>query len=170
MPWQNEMSIIVRHLVNDLDSSSYTFTEDRVEETILVSAQLLLHEVDFEQTYTVDVDASSLSPHPTASSNKDDAFISLLCLKSAYILIGSELKTHALNAISLRDGPSSLNLTGIVGGLKILFDDIAKRYEEAKMQYKVGGSVAGQAILGPYSPGSDNIARTNLSSRSGWFE
>ena len=48
MPWQNEMSIIVRHLVNDVDSSSYTFIDDRKEETILVSAQLLLHEVDFE--------------------------------------------------------------------------------------------------------------------------
>ena len=79
MAWQNEMSIIVRHLVNDLDSSSYTFTNDRVEETILVSAQLLLYEVDFENTYPVDVDASSLSPDPTSSSNKDDAFIALLC-------------------------------------------------------------------------------------------
>ena len=170
MPWQNEMSIIVRHLVNDLDPSSYTFIDDRIEETILVSAQLLLHEVDFENTYTVDVDASSLSPDPTSSTDKDDAFIALLCLKSAYILLGSELKTHALNAISLRDGPSSLNLTGIVSGLKILYDDISKRYEEAKMQYKVGGSIGGQAILGPYSPGSDAVARTHLSHRSGWFE
>ena len=34
MAWQNEMTIIVRHLVNDLDSSSYTFTNDSIEEII----------------------------------------------------------------------------------------------------------------------------------------
>ena len=50
MTWQNEMSIILRHLVNDLDSSSYTFSDDRIEETILVASQLVLHEIDFENT------------------------------------------------------------------------------------------------------------------------
>ena len=36
MAWQNEMSIIVRHLINDLDSSNYTLTDRRIEESILV--------------------------------------------------------------------------------------------------------------------------------------
>ena len=170
MAWQNEMSIILRHLVNDLDSSSYTFSDDRIEETILVAAQLVLHEMDFESTYSEDVDSSSLSPDPTVASNKDDAFISLVCLKSAYILLGSEIRTHSLNSISLRDGPSSLDLRGIVQGLNILFTDIAKRYDEAKIQYQLGGSIAGQAVLSPYSPGSDAAGRANLSSRSGHFE
>jgi len=169
MPWQNEMKVIVRHLVNDLDSSSYTFTDSRLEEAVLVSAQLSSLEIDFENTYTIDVDSVSLSPDPTASSNKDDSFINLVCLKTAQMLLGSELKTHALNAISLRDGPSSLDLRGIVDGLRILFDDINKRYEEATMQYKLNG-VVGQAILGPYSPGSDAVARTHLTNRAGWFE
>jgi hypothetical protein len=85
------------------------------------------------------------------------------------MLLGSELKIHSLNAISLRDGPSSLDLRGIVAGLKILFEDINRRYDEAKMQYKLNG-VVGQAILGPYSPGSDAVSRTHLSHRAGWFE
>ena len=170
MAWQNEMSIIVRHLINELDSSAYVFSNDRVEETILVASQLVLHEMDFENTYSVDVDSSSLSPDPTSSSNKDDAFISLVCLKSAYILLGSEIKTHSLNSISLKDGPSSLDLRGIVQGLNILFSDVVKRYDQAKLQYQLGGSIAGQAVLSPYSPGSDMAYRTNLSSRSGRFE
>ena len=169
MPWQNEMTIIVRHLVNDLDSSSYIFTDDRVEESVLVSAQLASLEIDFENTYTIDVDSVSLSPDPTDSSNKDDSFINLVSLKTAQMLLGSELKTHSLNAISLRDGPSALDLRGIVTGLKILFDDINKRYDEALIQYKLNG-VVGQAVLGPYSPGSDSVARTHMSHRSGWFE
>jgi len=169
MAWQNEMTVIVRHLVNDLDSSSYEYNDDRVEESILVAAQLSSLEIDFESVYTVDVDSLSLSPDPTDSTNKDDSFINLVCLKTAQMLIGSELKTHSLNAISLRDGPSALDLRGIVSGLKILFDDINRRFEEAKTQYKLDG-VVGQAILGPYSPGSDAIARTHMNQRSGWFE
>jgi|TARA_R110000744_G_scaffold45950_1_gene101856 hypothetical protein len=169
MPWQNEMTIIVRHLVNDLDSTNYTFSDDRLEESILVSSQLSILEIDFEQTYTIEVDTSSLSPDPTNSSNKDDSFINLVSLKTAQMLIGSELKTHSLQAVAMRDGPSSIDLRGIVAGLKILFDDINRRYEEAVTQYKLNG-VVGQAILGPYSPGSNAISRTNMSHRSGWFE
>ena len=126
-------------------------------------------EIDFENTYSIDVDSVTLTPDPTASGNKDDSFINLVCLKTARLLLGSELKTHSLNAISLRDGPSSLDLRGIVAGLSILFEDIAKRYEDAVLQYKLNG-VVGEAILGPYSPGSDSVARTSLSYRSGWFE
>jgi hypothetical protein len=169
MAWQNEMTVIVRHLVNDLNSSDYTFADDRLEEAILVSAQLSALEIDFENSYTIDVDSLTLTPDPTDSSNKDDSFINLVSLKTSQMLLGSELKTHSLNAISLRDGPSALDLRGIVTGLKILFDDINRRYEEAKTQYKLDG-VVGQAILGPYSPGSDAVARTHLSHRSGWFE
>ena len=90
-------------------------------------------------------------------------------MKTASILIGSELKTHALNAIALRDGPSSLDLRGIVSSLKILFDDINKKYDDTKLEYKMNG-IVGQAVLGPYSPGSDAIARINMGQRSGWFE
>ena len=169
MAWQNEMSIIVRHLINDLDSSSYVFTDSRVEESILVSAQLVLHEIDFDNTYTIDVDGSSLSPDPTTSGSKDNSFINLVSIKTASILVGSELKTHSLNAISLRDGPSSLDLRGIVSSLKILFDDINKKYDDAKLEYKMNG-IVGQAVLGPYSPGSDAVARIHLGQRSGYFE
>jgi len=56
-----------------------------------------------------------------------------------------------------------------IGIYEVEFDDTNKKYEEAKMQYKLNG-VVGQAILGPYSPGSDAVARTHLSQRSGWFE
>ena len=66
-------------------------------------------------------------------------------------------------------GGAAATTEGIVTGLKILFDDINKRYDEAVTQYKLNG-VVGQAILGPYSPGSDAVARTHLSQRSGWFE
>ena len=102
MSWQNEMALIVRHLVNDLDSSDYTFTNDRLEEAILVSAQLASLEIDFENTYTIEVDGSSLSPDPTSSSNKDASFINIVSLKTACLLLSSEGKTNALSAMAPR--------------------------------------------------------------------
>ena len=78
MSWQNEMVLIVRHLINDLDDSNQSFSDERLEGTVLVSAQLLLNEIDFDDppnnTYVVDVDGLSLTPDPT-SGEKDNAFI-----------------------------------------------------------------------------------------------
>ena len=39
MSWQGEMGTIVRHLINDVDSSSYSFSTSRIETSILVAAQ-----------------------------------------------------------------------------------------------------------------------------------
>jgi hypothetical protein len=43
------------------------------------------------------------------------------------------------------------------------------KYEQAVLEYKAGNSVAGQAILGPYAPGSDLLNRNNSDHRSGGF-
>jgi hypothetical protein len=170
MAWQNEMVRIVRHLINDLDSSNYTFTDDRLEESALVSAQLLLKEVDFDNTYTIDTDALDMSPDPTTLATKDDAFINLVCLKSACIILGSEVRTNSLNAIVVKDGPSSIDMRGIAAGLHNIYKDMCAKYDHYVMQWQAGNSVAGQAILSPYSPASDNVSRSSLTHRSGNFD
>lgn len=62
MAWQDQMSTIVRYVVNDVDSSNYTFSDERVETSILVAAQLVSNEIDFIQTYTIDVEGGTISP------------------------------------------------------------------------------------------------------------
>ena len=170
MAWQNEMVRIVRHLINDLDSSNYTFTDDRLEESALVAAQLLLKEVDFDNTYTVDTDALDMSPDPTTLATKEDAFINLVCLKSACVILGSEVRTNSLNAIVVKDGPSSIDMRGIAAGLNNIYKDMCAKYDHYVMQWKAGNSIAGQAILSPYSPASDNVSRSSLTHRSGNFD
>ena len=169
MTWQNEMVRMLRHIVNDLDSSSYSFTDDRLEESVLVSAQLVSTEIDFENTYTIDVDGLILTPDPTTLADKDDAFINLVVLKSACIIVGSEVRSNALNAIALKDGPSSIDLRGIATGLTKLYEHLCEKYEASVMQYKAGSSIAGQAILSPYSPGSDIVRGSYRDSRGGYF-
>ena len=164
------MTTVVRHLVNDIDASSYTFSTDRVETTILVAAQLLIMNVDFNNTYDINVEASTLSPDPTDTGTKDDPFIALACLRAACIIIGSEIRKESGNAINIKDGPSAIDLRGVTSTLTVLYQDLCKKYDEALIDYRAGNSVSGQSILGPYSPGSDHVRRGSYSDgRSGGY-
>lgn len=169
MSWQGQMSTIVRHLVNDLDPDNYKYTDSRVETTILVASQLMIMNVDFNNVYSINVESCQLSPDPTDSDTKDDAFITLSCLRAACIIIGSEIRSESGNAISIKDGPSAIDLRGVTQTLTILYKDLCEKYENLLLDYRAGSSIAGHAILGPYAPGGDLITRNNTDHRSGGY-
>ena len=156
MAWQEQMSTIVRHIINDVDSTNYSFSDSRIETSILVSAQLVDNEVVFSNTYSIDIDARELSPDPTDSSTKDNSFINIVSLRAGCLILASELKTQGFSAVRVSDGPSSIDMSKTMEGIKILYDDVCAKYEEAKMQHKLDGSV-GEAILSPYSPGANVV-------------
>lgn len=159
MAWQTDLTIMLRHILNDLDSSNYKYSDSRIQTAVLVSAQFLLSAVDFGQNYVVDFATSSLSPDPTV--DKDIDFMTLVCLKTACMIIGSEIRLEASNAIAIKDGPSSIDLRGVASTLSVLYKDLCEKYEQAIIDYSAGQSIAGHAILGPYSPGSDFVSRTH---------
>jgi hypothetical protein len=173
MSWQTEMTTIVRHIIGDLDSSNYTFSNSRIEESIVVAAQLIHNEMEFVVDYTIEVNGVSLSPDPTTTpvlpSNKDDDFIALCCLRSGLLLTNSLLRTYALKAFSIRDGSSAIDMRGVVAGLKMVNDDLTKKYEDVKLAYQTGKLGFGKSILSPYSPGSDSANRGYIDYRSGFF-
>lgn len=160
MSWQNTIPIMVRYLINDTDPTNYTYSDSRVEKAILVSAQFVSLELDFVNSYTVDLVNETISPDPTDSETKDSSFINLLALKTACIIIGSEIKTEAANAISIKDGPSSIDLRGVSSTLTMLYKDLCDKFSKMADDYRFTGET-GQAILGPYSPGADFISRTH---------
>jgi hypothetical protein len=147
--WTNEIVRIVRFLINDLDSSSYA--DDRLEETILVAAQLLLDSMDFNNTYTVDVDTLVLSPDPTQTSPKDNFFINILALKTACIVLGSEAKTLAAQSYRIKDGPSSIDVSAAYQGTKQLYSEMCDKLNKMIFDYRAGNSIAGQSVLTPYT-------------------
>lgn len=169
MSWQGQMGTIVRHLVNDLDSSNYKYSDDRIETSILVASQLMIMNVDFNNTYDINVEACRLSPDPTDSGTKDNAFITLSSLRAACIIIGSEIRSESGNAISIKDGPSAIDLRGVTQTLTVLYKDLCEKYEHLLLEYRAGSSVAGHAILGPYAPGSDSINIKGTDHRSGGY-
>lgn len=159
MSWQNTIPIMVRYLINDVDSTNYKYSDARIEKTTLVGAQFVSLELEFVNNYVVDIANDTISPDPTDSDTKDSSFINLAALKTACIIIGSEMKLEAANAISVRDGSSSIDLRGVSSTLAILYKDLCDKYSKMADDYKFTGET-GQAILGPYSPGADFIART----------
>jgi hypothetical protein len=169
MSWQGQMSTVVRHLINDVDPAAYTFSPSRIETSILVAAQLTIMNVDFGNTYTINVEACSLSPDPTDTDTRDEAFIALIGLRAACIIVGSEIRKESGNAISIKDGPSAIDLRGVTQILAVLYKDLCDKYEHSMLEYRAGHSVVGQAILGPYSPGSDVVSRNYSDYRSGGY-
>lgn len=160
MSWQNTISIMVRYLINDVDPASYKYSDSRIEKTVLVGAQFVSLELDFPNTYIIDFSNDTISPDPTQEITKDNSFINLTALKTACIVIGSELKTEAGNAISIKDGPSAIDLRGVSSTLAMLYKDLCDKYDSTADYYRFTGDT-GQAILGPYSPGADFISRTH---------
>lgn len=170
MSWQNVIPVMVRYIINDVDSSNYKYNDARIEKSVLVSAQFVSLELEFPNIYSIDLSADTLIPDPTETSTKDNSFINLVALKTACIIIGSEMKTEAANAISIKDGPSAIDLRGVSSTLAVFYKDLCDKYTAMADDYKFTGET-GQAILGPYSPGADFIARTHsdYDFRGGYF-
>ena len=169
MSWQGQMSTVVRHLISDVDPTAYTFSANRIETSILVAAQLITMNVDFNNTYTINVESCALSPDPTDTDTKDNPFIALTCLRAACIVIGGDIRKESGNAISIKDGPSAIDLRGVTSTLTVLYKDLCQKYEKLLFDYRAGHSIAGQAILGPYGPGSASISRNHTDHRAGGF-
>jgi hypothetical protein len=149
MTWQNEIARIVRFLINDIDATTYT--DDRLEETVLVAAQLMLNNLDFDTDYIVDVDSLTLSPDPTASTPKDNFFINVTALKTVCIILGSEAKTLAAQSYRIKDATSSIDISSAYQSVNQLYKDACDKLDKMIMDYKAGNSVAGGAVLTPYT-------------------
>jgi hypothetical protein len=171
MSWQGQMSTIVRHLISDTDPAAHKYSAKRLETTILVAAQLLSTEIDLNNNYTINLESCTLTPDPTDTDTKDNDFVSLASLKCACIILGGEIKSESGNAISIKDGPSAVDLRGVSATLMSLYKDLCAKYDKLLMDYAAGNSISGHAILGPYSPGSDFINRSYSDNdlRGGYF-
>ena len=110
MPWPVDLTLMVRSLIGDLDKTKYT--DERIKQILVVGAYNVNNDADFNNTYTVDVAGNSISPDPVGE--KDSDFTVLTVYKTACIILGSELKTEAANAIS-RAGDRSSVLRAISG-------------------------------------------------------
>jgi hypothetical protein len=146
--WQDYSIPIVRTLISDSVTST-SYSDSRLEETLVHCAFIINQIVDFEYDYTVNIAETSITPDPIA--NTDNDFIMLMSLKAASIILQSEVKTMAAQSYRITDGPSTIDVTGVYKATKELADQMTEDLKMALLQYQIGNSKAGQAILGPYT-------------------
>jgi len=155
MAWTTDLVLMLRKLIGDLDSAKYTDT--RLQQVLVIGAYNVINDAPFNNNYVVDMNALTISPDPISKVDTD--FNVLTTYKSACILLGSEVKTESSNAISIKDGPSAIDLRGVTSSLNLMYKDFCAKYDELlkKYNYEKGsgdGTPAGTAVLGPYSPAS----------------
>tara|TARA_R110000744_G_scaffold91095_1_gene176894 strand:+ start:594 stop:1094 length:501 start_codon:yes stop_codon:yes gene_type:complete len=166
MSWKVDLVVMLRSLIGDLDHAKYT--DERLKQVIVVGAYNVLNDADFSNDYTVSVSSVSISPDPIGQNDTDFSVLSVF--KSACILLGSEVKTESANAISIKDGPSAIDLRGVTQNLNTLYNDICKKYDELLKNYQYNNTLVGQAILGPYSPGSFALRSNQFDYRGNIFD
>lgn len=154
---------MLRSIIGDLDRSK--FSDERLKQVISVGAYNVINDADFATSYTVNVGSVTISPDPVDTNDTD--FTVLTLYKSACILVGSEVKTESANAISIKDGPSAIDLRGVSDSLSDMYKDLCNKYDTMLQKYLYtkgsGGTAPGAAILGPYSPASWSITRNDNS-------
>ena len=141
----------------------YALSDERLSEVYLVGCLLVLQEVSFDVEYTVDVDASTLSPDPTEGV-RDISFITLSCYKSACVLDRGKMRSQAGNGVMIWDGKSRIDLSGqSTAYTNLVKFGYCAEYDKAKLDYKAGKSLVGRAIVGPFS--SPRVCLDDLTNR-----
>lgn len=147
---------ITRGLINDLTASSYVYTDTRLEELISISAYLVVNEVDFSTSYTINVDLQQITPSPSLDMN----FMALVGLRTACMVLQGDYITDSTKAISVKDGPSTIDMRARIDHKKIIAETACKKYENAKIRYVAGDRSVGVGIVGPYNSGGSSSQNT----------
>lgn len=149
MAWQDQITIIVRTLINDLETP-YQFTDDRIQQVITVAAKFVQFDVNLDHSYTIDVVNPNIIPDPT--SDDDTIFISLVSLKAACIMDQGTLRSKAImEGISTSLAGASLNISGSLDGWQaILKEGACGLYDELTSHWDVRNASAIAAILSPF--------------------
>lgn len=147
MAWQEEMTTIVRFIINDY-TSPYENSTDNLQSLIVAAAQLTKNDVDFDTDYSISISSTGISPDPTDIN--DDAFINLVSLKAACLLARGDQRRKARNALSIKDGPSNIDGRAAAEATAKWSDNICKEYADAELEYRLGNAKPGKAIIGPY--------------------
>lgn len=112
MAWDDEITAIVRALLQDQDTE-VEYEDDEIAQMIAVSAFTTALSRQFVNTYRVRVedDGGSISPDPTNTATRDDAFIMIVAYKTIINFIKAEIRTGLSQVIRIKDGDSELGFS-----------------------------------------------------------
>lgn len=151
MAWDEEMNIITRALVNDMDSTK--FTDDRLNQAILVAIRFVQADLDFPIDYVVDIVNERVTPDPTVTAYRDENLINLATIKTACIIDRGAAASAADQAIRVKDGASEVDLRSTFQAkLDLIKLGWCAVYEDMKTEYAYArtGQVIGAAVMSPF--------------------
>lgn len=148
MAWTTSLVLMVRYLINDIDSATYS--DARLKQSIVIAAQLASMDVSFDKTYTIDIDAVTITPDPF-DGTQDSGFINLIALRSALLIFSNEAKIASTLGVRIMDGPSTIDVSGRLASALRLLDSAKSSYEKAKVDYVIGNARGFQAVTTPYT-------------------
>ncbi len=148
MSWSTTMIPIVRGMIFDL-TPPYIYSCTKLEEFIVISATLVTQELTFSTSYTINLEAVTITPDPVDVGDED--FIALVALRTVCLISQGERRDAAKKAISVKDGPAFVDTKDRAKHLGSLAEDACASYSQAKTAYKIGDGSVGRSIIGPYS-------------------
>lgn len=151
MAWDEEMNIMTRVWVNDAAASKYT--DDRLNQAILMSMMVVQMELDFDNTYEVNIVQETVDPDPTVDPYRDTDFMTLVTIKTACTIDRGSASDAAGQALRVKDGQSEVDLRDrFKAQLELLKTGWCSVYDKLKDQFILGqrGSMLGAAVLSPF--------------------
>lgn len=144
--WQNTSLTMLRTILNDAGCSNSDYTTSRLEELLITAAYFLPLDINFNNSYTVNVETKSISPNPISQTDGTE-FISFMVLKAACMVDQSNFRNAALlQGVTARCGPAVLQTNAYGQYLKdLLTNGPCKSYEDLKQEYNF--SYAGRGII-----------------------
>src|SRR5690606_27409218 len=130
MSWQTDIVRLVRWLIDDVPgescNTSSTYSDGRLEELVVMAAHMTKSEISFDQDYTINLAAVTITPDPIAL--QDYAFVNLTSLKAAAVALKGEWKTQTTQSVIFQDAQTKLDNTEMVKQKKALWEAAEKRY------------------------------------------
>ncbi len=148
MSWKINMVKIVRGLIGDL-TIPHTYSDTRIEELICTAAVMTIQEIDFIRSYTINLNAYSITPDP--SSLDDIDFESLISLRTACLISSGEFNDASRRAISVKTGQGFVDNKAKATYLKDMVSYFCGSYLQSKANYQMGDGSLGRTIVGPYN-------------------
>lgn len=150
--WKTPVRLMVRVLINDLDSSSYNYSDARLDQVSIVAAQFVNQDLSLPTDYSINVSSETISPDPAAEGTKDEVFINSIVLKAACIIDQSNLRTKAaMQGIRAQLGPASLAVNGNLLGYQILLKEgPCALYTKFIEDHEIANATNIAAILSPF--------------------
>jgi hypothetical protein len=151
--WQNTSLIMLRTMMNDAGCGETRYTNARLEQLLITAAYFLPVEINFSNSYLVDVEANTISPDPIGQTDGVE-FINLMVLRAACIADEGNFRTSALlQGVKARCGPAILDTNTYGQYLKeLLTKGPCKAYESLKDEYNFGydGARIIRAVMSPF--------------------